>query len=278
MKRMLRRGAVYVLLVFLVLGTLVTAFAEERRVFDDAGLFTSSEVELLEARVAASRKQAGVDIVIVTTDDARGKTAMAYADDYYDENGFGVGKDYSGVLFLIDMDNRELYISTSGLMIRILTDARIESILDDVYVGASNNDFMYSASVFLEDVVGYVEDGIEKGQYNYDTETGQISRYRSVSLGQLLLFALISVGVGVGVCFIVKAKYQMKAQQYAYPLSEKATLNVTRREDEMTGSYITSRRIETSSSSGGGGGGGSGRSSTHSSSSGRSHGGGGRGF
>ena len=40
-----------------------------------------------------------MDIVIVTTNDAAGKTSREYADDFFDYGGFGVGPDYDGILF-----------------------------------------------------------------------------------------------------------------------------------------------------------------------------------
>ncbi|MBP5793935.1 MAG: TPM domain-containing protein, partial [Spirochaetaceae bacterium] len=66
------------------------------------------------------------EAVIVTTSDAQGKSAEAYADDFYDENDFGTGSGKDGVLFLIDMDNRKIHVSTSGSMIDYLEDWRIE--------------------------------------------------------------------------------------------------------------------------------------------------------
>ena len=63
------------------------------------------------------------------TRDAQGKDAEAYADDYYDTHGYGE----NGVLFLIDLDNGQVWISTAGAMIRFLTDARIEEVLDAGY-------------------------------------------------------------------------------------------------------------------------------------------------
>ena len=38
-----------------------------------------------------------------------------------------------GLALLIDMDNREITVSTSGIAIRYLTDERIENILDAGY-------------------------------------------------------------------------------------------------------------------------------------------------
>lgn len=67
--------------------------------------------EFLE-ELQAAMNQMSVDgiRISVTTDDALGKISMEYADDFFGNGGFGVGNDYDGILFLIDTDNREVYI------------------------------------------------------------------------------------------------------------------------------------------------------------------------
>ena len=60
------------------------------------------------------------------------------------------------------MDNREAYISTSGIGIRYLTDARIESVLDTVFdEGLSNGDFYGAALGFLKGARKYLEAGMK---------------------------------------------------------------------------------------------------------------------
>ena len=94
-----------------------TVLAAEDRVFDDAKLFSTDEITQLNDKIAALISELNQDFVIVTTNDAQGATAQEYADDYYDEHGFGIGANKTGVLFLIDMDNREVYISTCDICI-----------------------------------------------------------------------------------------------------------------------------------------------------------------
>ena len=93
--------------------------SDDTRVFDEAGLFDEYEKEGLETRIEEVRKSENIDLAVTTTDDANGKTSEAYADDFYDSHGFGTGDDASGVLLLIDMDNREIYVSTSGYAARV---------------------------------------------------------------------------------------------------------------------------------------------------------------
>lgn len=88
----------------------VVALAYKNLVFDEAGLLTQDEIVSLETEANELSEKYNMDIVITTTDDTGGLSSREYADDYFDYNGFGVGSEYDGILFLIDMDNREAYI------------------------------------------------------------------------------------------------------------------------------------------------------------------------
>ena len=132
MKKKVTAGFAAILLCVLFSFTGVFA-AGQNRVYDYAGLFTTAETQDLEESAAEYREKTNLDLVIVTIDDAEGKTSREYADDFYDYNGFGVGSDYSGALLLIDMDNRMAYLSTTGKAIGILTDSRIQEITDEVF-------------------------------------------------------------------------------------------------------------------------------------------------
>lgn len=71
-------------------------------------------------------------------------------------------------------------------MIRYMTDSRIEDVLDDVYGYASDADYYGAASAFLADTETCYANGISKDQYNYDTETGKISRYHHLEWYEIL--------------------------------------------------------------------------------------------
>lgn len=261
--------------------------ADEQRVYDMAGLLTEEEIAGFEQTIRQYRDRMKIDIVVVTTEDSQGKSAMEYADDFYDEGGYGYGRMKNGVLFLIDMDNRELYVSTGGDVIRLLTDSRIESILDDVYEGAGRSDFADSVNAFLTDIDHYYRKGIESGQYNYDTETGRISVHRSIRWYELLLALTVSGFAAGSVCMGVVNQYGMKkerkqAANYLMAYRADCKFEYRNQTDNLTNKFVTTaiipRNQNHSGGSGSSGRSSSGRSSTHRSSSGRSHGGGGRRF
>lgn len=258
-----------------------------QRVFDTAGLLKESDIAAFEEQIAGLRDTMKMDVVLVTTDETRGKTAQQYADDFYDEGDFGTRSDHSGVLFLIDMDNREIYVSTSGTMIRFLTDRRIDQMLDRAYTYAADGDYAGVMRQFLADMTTYYRQGIPGGQYNYDTETGKISVYRSIRWYEALLAFAVAVFCGVVACLNVKRDYAMKqerrrAANFNLAYRADARFAFHNQNDVLVNSFVTQRILPRNTGGGhggsGGSGGGGGRSSTHTSSAGRSHGGGGRKF
>ena len=119
-----RRWLIVTWLVLLVLLVSGQVYAAGNLVVDQAELFTDGEETELAASAATLGSQYQMDIVLVTTNDTGGLSAREYADDYFDYNGYGIGSERNGILFLMDFDNREIYISTSGSSIRYLTDRK----------------------------------------------------------------------------------------------------------------------------------------------------------
>lgn len=295
------KGIMICLLIctFLVMGSMAVwadqtgAVSGQPRVFDQAGLFSETEIIQLEEKIAQCRKSTKMDVVIVSAYADGERSAEEYADDYYDYGGFGVGKKASGVLLLYYMDGPgqpggECYISTAGTMINMLTDERIESILDDVYGDLGNRDFAGATEHFLEDVKAYVKEGVESGQYTYDRDTGEIVRYHSIRLYEVAI-AMVIAGILAGsVCLDIKKRYAMKQSSrevsnslQAYRADCAFCFSVAG--DKMVNKYVRSVPVPRNTSSGSGGRGHSGsssagRSTIHTSSSGSSHGGGGRRF
>lgn len=255
------------------------------RVFDEAGLFSEAEKSSMEEEIASMRKDMNMDVVIVTTDDAEGKSAEKYCEDFYINGNFGTGKDYSGVIFLIDMDNRELYIAPVGTMNRFLTDKRWNEILDNAYEGALNGDYAASAEAFLAGVRQYYAAGIPGGQYNYDRDTGKISIYRSITRLEALAALTVALLAAIGPCIGIMNRYAMKKERkqagnYLKAYRVDCSFRFSANTDNLvnkTVTHIVIPKNNSGSHSGGGVGSSSGRSTTHSSG-GRSFGGGGRKF
>ena len=231
------------------------AVAAENRVFDRAGLLRPDSIVELEARAREFRERFGLDMVLLTTSSAGGKTSQAYADDFYDYNDFGVGKEKSGLLLLIDMDNRKVYVSTCGDAIRIFTD----SILNAQYPRLKARDYNGAFRVGLD--VAF--------------EVAASAPSAAMLLWMHLAGALAGGAVVAGLVVMwVYSRYKKDFIPVGITERLDCDLTLTRSDDRAAGTTVTSRVIPENK----GGGGGFGGSSTHTSSSGRTHGGGGRSF
>lgn len=264
----MRKRTGYLLLMLLLLLVPVSAWADKTTVDDQAGLFSQEEKQELTDRIVELTADWNMDFVVVTTEDAEGKTSEEYADDYYDYNGYAE----DGVLYLIDLDNGSVWISTAGKMIRYLTDERIDAVIDAGYDNLKAKNYADGILEMLNETENYLKDGIPSDQYNYDTETGEISRYRSITVYEAIGAAVIALLCGGGFAAAVLGSYRLKRKTYRYPYESRAKVHFTRRDDQFRHRSITQRRIPREPPSGGG----SGQSSVHTSGSGTSHGGGGR--
>lgn len=285
-----KSGPVFLLALlwsFLLCGTafavnsLSGAEGNYERVYDMADLFTDSEEKELSEAIGDLREKMKMDLAVVTALDTLGHTGQEFADQFYNDNEMGTGSDYSGALFLIDMDNREIVISTEGKMIRYMPDVRIETILDDVYEKVSGGSYFEGAKVFLKDAKICYDNGIASDQYNQSSETGKISPYRHLDWYKVL-FALAAASVcGLAAVLAVVRDYGMKNKssrisanfKLSYRNDSAFTLGSVLA-DVLIGSYVTQRIISSANNrkpGGGTGGGGSfggglsggGRSTTH---------------
>jgi len=272
-------------LLFLLLLLAASALGEGR-VRDDAGLYNAADAAQMEQAIERIRNRYQIDLAVWTTYDipqGNMSTTRAYADQYYEDNGFGMGADRSGVVFVVDMNNRNNYLSTAGVMIDYLNDSRVESVL------SSADDYLYEqrwASAMMAEIratEGFLAKGIEEGNFRYDEVTGErlSGLYNKLTTTELLLALGAGAIVALIIIMSVRSSYQLRGSTYKYDLSSNSQRNLTLDNETFLRQTVSTRRIvrDTPSSSGGGHSGGSSHgSSVHISSGGMSHGGGGHHF
>lgn len=266
---MIKKISSILLATLLIFVCIITVSAEANDVYDDAGLFYESEA--IQNSIDEFKEATGWNIAIVTTDDSNGKSSMAYADDFYDEL-FGINTD--GILYLIDMDNRENWISTSGEAILYIDDDRIERILDKTTPNLSDGDFDGAAIAFIQTTAKYYRDGIPDSNKDYtiDRDGEYVRKPNYDAAIPAIVIALIAAGIGV---IIVVVRYKIHSTPSANVYMDQRETSFRDRRDLFIREYTTQVHIDRDSGGGGRSGGGS---STHHSSSGGCHGGGGRGF
>lgn len=257
------------------------ALADNAMVVDDADLFdplVAADMEQIIRRIEAEYQ---MDVVILTTYDVPATYSDAviqdYADTYFDNNGYGLGEDAAGFLYMIDMTNRAPCISTSGVMIDYITDGRLETLFNVSYDHLASGDYGRAAVAVLNYLERFLNQGRQEGSFRYDAATGQrLSGLHNALTGTEMLVAL---GVGIAVAAImyatVSGRYSLKGSTYRYDRSANTSCKFTENSETFIRQSVNVMRHPTPSSSGSGHSGGSSRgSSVHRSSGGRSHGGG----
>ena len=245
---------------------------------DRADLLSDQEEAGLLEQAQQMAEDSGFAFMLITTDDAEGKDAMTYAEDYYMAHETTL----DGAVYLIDMDNREIYLATSGEMRFYLNDDRWNAILDDMYDCVTEEDYEGAFTVALSDTAEYLSDGVEAGTYTVDENTGEREYYqgyvepKAVTAGEAVLALLISIVCGGAVLGIVLGKYRLHFKPAAYDYRDKDnySLKLKKERDVFLHETVVTRQIHHDNDSSG-----DGPSSTvHSGSDGNSFGGGGRSF
>lgn len=248
-----------ILCLLIILLSSFNAMADGYLIFDGADLFNTEERGELNQRLQYISDLYDMDILIVTTEDAQGKNSRNYADDYFDYGGYGRNESYDGMLFLIDLDNREIYISTSGRAIEYLNDRDIENILDKVFErGILEGDFHMASSTFIDQTNSILNKKLGENTLTY-----------------LEAFVSLTIGIVGALAFfiIVENKYKFKNARKVFDYQKNSIVNLKDTNDIFINKIISHRRIPKNNNTGGGS-----NTSTHRSSSGRTHGGGGRKF
>jgi len=255
------KGKIFILLFLFLLSTL-PLFSQNSvryRVVDNAGLLSSYEKNSLMARLDSLSERYNLDLVIVTEHSIGTARPMDYADDFFDYNGYGLGLDRDGCLFLIVTGSRDYWFSTSGRAIKLLNSTAFKKLESDAVKYLKNDNYYAAFNTYPENWELFLNLEAKGRSYNF------FYRWNTVLL---IIVWLIALAIGFIVVQVWKSSMNTALRQTqadAYMVAGSLDFNV--KTDKFLYSVVTkSERSDDSSSSGGG---------SHTSSSGRSHGGGG---
>lgn len=231
---------------------------------DDADILSDSEESKLLEKLTNISQDIDCEIAIVTVNSLEGKTAEAFADDYYDYNGYGAGAGDDGAILVLAMDNRKYAVSTYGYAHKALTDAGLKNIRDNFLPKFKKGDYYEGFNIFAD----------LSGEYIKSARNGHVIDVKDFkepfSWGINIIISL-GIGLVIGLIVTLVMVSQLKSvamQKSAVNYVKHGSLNVTNGSELFLYANVDRQYIEPSSSSSSSGG-----SSSHTSSSGRSHGG-----
>lgn len=233
------------------------------RLVDRANLLSADEEKALVEKLNEISKRQQCDVAIVTVNSLDGKTAEEYADDFYDNNSYGMGEGDDGILFLISMEDRDWAISTYGYGITSFTDAGQEYIMERVQPLLSDGEYAAAFQNFTKLCDEFLTQAKNDEVYDYDNLPKEPLS---------ILWIPASLAIGAVIAFLVtwRMKRKLKSvgiQASASNYEKEDALKLTEQTDSFLYRHVESRKKPKNDNNSKGG------SSTHRSSSGRSHGG-----
>lgn len=274
------------MLLFVITGTNHSVWADEsidhqKKIYDEAELFPEDEEKALEKSAEEIEEKYQMDCIILTLKDTGGKSTQSYAEDFYDENGFGVGDQHDGVIMVVNMGNRSKEMITTGKAIPIFTDYYIEAIWEDVTPYLSEGK-MYEGTQEWIRQVGYYNEEFLKYQDNpeetvseYQNEVNQTKEQEGRKQMVLIAFVMACLISGISIVVLIRKNENVHPFTDGRAYVKQNAFLIKQQQDRFVSTHTSRTPIpknDSSDSSWGGG------SSTHSGSSGTTHGGGGGGF
>ena len=120
---------------------------------DEADILSTSEEKLLMQQMEGISEYGHVALITVSNNPY--SSTEDYCNYCYDEL---FGRE-SGTIFMIDMDNRYIYICNDGYVKRVITNGYSDSITDNVYTYATDGDYYLCASEAFSQIEILLEGG-----------------------------------------------------------------------------------------------------------------------
>lgn len=240
---------------------------EEEKIYDFADLYTDEEEKNLYTAVYDYTQRRNLDLVIVTIND-NFESTQEYADDFYDYNNFGFGSERDGLLFLVDMENRYVYISATGGAMSLYPDVECNMITEQVYTYFSDQHYYDGTYQMIKTLDTYYE-------LSYNDNDSDEYTYNKADVNYLYVFIFATICTIIGIVILIKRNDLVKVATTSEEYYDKGSIGVHRIKDVVIGHHVTKHAIQRDTGSHGGGFSGGGG---HISSSGSSHTGGGHKF
>lgn len=240
----MKRKTLFALLLMLALwaSLWIPSFAEvielpPPSLLDHADLLSEDEEALLDAWMGERSLTYDAHICIVTVNTTDGMGVDRYVNHLYDSMGFGFGKDHSGILLLVCMDEREFRILSNGAANDAIGDWEIEKISDAIVSDMSDGDYYAAFDEFVDQCDYYLDGHINGFPFRW---------------GKNLVIALI-IGLVAGLITAFSLKAQLKSvrkQHLADAYVKSGSMQVSTRSDLYLYRNVTRVRKQNNNSSG----------------------------
>ena len=216
----------------------------DSRVIDNAGLLSAGQAAYLAGRIDSVARTYNFDIVILTESDIGVSDPGRYADNFFDDNGYGYGLYRDGSILLQVTGNRDYSLSPSGRGRKILNSTAFDKLETDTVKFLSDNNPFEAYNTFISVWEQFLALEADGRSYNF------FYRWNAVLVVIVWIAALIIGGI---VVLVWKSKMNTAlAQSRADAYVVQDSLAFKEKNDSFLYSTVTKTKRQTQSSSSGG--------------------------
>ena len=247
--------------------TLNTGYIYHDYVVDDSNCFTDDEINFLSDYIERITNEHQIDVAIYVEDYSVYESEQR-AVDLYDYEFYGYGRNDSGILFYLALEDRKYQFVTFGEG-RTRIDPYMDELADDVVAHLSNDDFYQACLIYLDRVEDILRNDVS--QFENDNRYDHENYYDNdvESKPNILLWVGGAFIVSLIIAFVLTAIKQRqmntaRKNENAHYYLKQTKMNMSESKDIFLYSTITKSAKPKDDDHGSGG--------SSSSSSGRSHG------
>lgn len=149
----------FTILITIMILSGINLFGDPPHVYDNAALFSASELEALDKKAAELGEKLPIDYVIVTISDNQDKTVEDYVQDFCSQNGLGHEATKTAFVMLFDMDSEQLYIAPFSSNGTNPSSEKIKFTYDELIESYGSSDFYYTAATtFLNTIEDFINE------------------------------------------------------------------------------------------------------------------------
>ena len=208
--------------------------AEETKVYDNADVFSIYEENMINNKINKYVYNYNMDFVVLTTLINTEESTYKYVQKFINENNFGIGKYKSGIVFIIDKDNKNNKYYFFGEASKYVDKKRrkdINNYINDMYK-RTNKNYYALVSSFIDKIDYYTNSGVPKTNLNkYISSDGKLRKKHKYPL----LFSVFT-SVVLSILFTSIIVYLLTKKKKKNITNYKAIINYEIKDDVLINS------------------------------------------
>lgn len=216
--------------LFLLISSSLFA-ASHSLIVDECGILTDSEKTSLQEQANQLEDNFQIAAYIVLVNDSEMTDVESYSEAYYKYNNFGYGDEKTGIMLLLNFDQRDYDILCYGQKAHeVYTDRTKAKIAGDFKPYFRNNEWYDGCSQFLISAHSYIRNLTNRNVPEVRNNVSGIGKYIDM---EVLINALI-VGFGLALIISLICCFAMKAKMKSVKTAKRADRYVVEKEIHLS--------------------------------------------